>query len=360
MELKERILFVFVQLVFCSGISAQWSDGYVVRNEGDTIRGIILLKPDNELVKRLIFTNCAGVQSEYLPTAIQAFYINDDNRFFESREILIDSLPERFFLRCLVKGEASLYILRSGGPRFFLSLGDQFVELTNTPIDKVRDGQVYSTYKYEYIYTLKTILTARCPELLMEMDDVEFDLKDLYRIIEKYNGCAIPDIRSNSYLSKKPFRMEYELVFSANLIDPYSGNHPSFSYGGGFLFSINRPEMSRSFYASVGLRMVRLSYIGITQFGEELDVTNLIFTIPIYIRYVFDTPKVQPYLFSGYLIGFYYEYYDDYSGVRFHRSNPYGGIAIGTGLKAWRFDLGVLVSNVEVQFSLGLQLGKLH
>lgn len=347
------LVFLFPGILI-NDLSAQWANGYIIGNNNDTVNGKIINLSDFGLLKSVTFSDTLGIQTEYTPTDIKAFYITDDNRYFESMEVQTDSTSEFLFLRCLIKGEVSFYILRTAINRYFVSNSAKFSELINTKQQKTIDGHVYSTFKYEYIITLKTNFLNRCPQLLMEIDKVVFNEKGLYKIIKDYNECAFPQESLNTFQSKKSVINEYIVYISSSYVYPYEWFGTDFVYGGGFSYSVNWPDFSKNVYFSTG---TSLEYNHAPEYEGYENYNLFLISFPVYVECVFTKHKTIPYIFGGIDANFYVEKY----GIEPYRhvhSFIFIDFPFGAGLKAHRFDFSFQVGFEQMQARVGYRIGK--
>ena len=132
-------LIVVIQLTVLNVYSADSGKDYIIKLTNDTVYGKIESQSDIDFRTSLLFYDNEGKMTTYSPNEILAFYIDEDNRFFESKKVLLNGTYYVFFLRCLVKGEVSLYLLREKEEeesRFYYEKEEKFIELSNMYVFK--------------------------------------------------------------------------------------------------------------------------------------------------------------------------------------------------------------------------------
>jgi hypothetical protein len=353
MKTQLLLLIGIIQLAGLNVVAAELYNGYIITHENDTIYGKIEYLPDAKYRTSLIFYDKDGRECRFSPTDIKAFYLENDNRYFESREISTNDTKETLFLRCLVKGEVSLFMLRGKNEtRFFAESENKFVELLNTEIEKEINGIVYSTYKYEYVLILKTEFITKCPELLHLTDNVKFDENSLARFIESYNNCVDKDHVCKVYLMKKNVLQEIGVYLSfSKQYFLYSG----FSYGAGFCYEIKYPEFSRSIFFSTGLGFEYGLMPGDHFNDYETDLYKI--SVPVYFNFQLGHRKAQPSLIAGFkfntLIAIENGPYRKHTYVEL-----YFPLTVGGSLKIKDFNIQITANAFEAIFAVTYYLKK--
>lgn len=270
------------------------SKGFIINNTNDTIYGSIVVKSDIEFLSSIEFTDNDGNTFMLTPKEIKSFYIENDNRLFESKIIHSENVENYFFIRCLIKGNNSLYIIRHRGQsRFFLQKEEKLVELINTAIQKEVNGKTYSTFKYEYVTTIKLEFISDCQEMQFVVNELKFKEVDLISFVEKLNSCNNNGIPFKKYISTNK-------VIKRNGLNIGFGNHTFFpaaglSIGVGFTQEIKKPELSRILTISYG---VDIEYGRETVDDAILEKGYSVVALPFNVNLELGSFNVKPY-FSG-------------------------------------------------------------
>ncbi|TNF42914.1 MAG: hypothetical protein EP313_00155 [Bacteroidetes bacterium] len=353
--MKGRLILTccLLQLSLLSGYGAENGKDFIIKITKDTVFGKAEILSDIEYRTSIPFYDEKGEKTRYSPEEVQAFYIGEDNRYFESKTIMMNGESVKVFLRCLVKGETSLYLLRDFEEptlSFYYQRKDYFATLDNTKTVKNIDGRLYNVYNYEYIATLKNELVDICPGLLGSVDEVKYSEKELASFIEKVNKCLSPEIPSNTYMANNRFEFRTGIITGAGLDRYYPAKGTSF--GVGFYQEVKLPETSRALFLSYGLEL-----------GYGLTVKDTLnnrwsyqkVSVPILINYEFGGQKITTYILAG--VNFLH--YLDLNKKT--RESPTEGITggtvypltIGCGAKTKRLNL-IFTSNI---FDTRLKLG---
>jgi hypothetical protein len=356
MKITGLAVFILIQFCCLTNLDAQWADGYVIGQNNDTIFGKITNLSDDQLLKMVTFSDTIGNQTVYTPMDIKAFCITDDNRYFESHVIMTDSIGEALFLPCLIKGEVSFFLLRSKNYRYFVANEHDFAELINTKKEQEIDGRIYTSDNYEYIIILKTRFLTKCPALLMEIDKVGLNERDLSKICEKYNTCIHPEAPQKKFnKAKRIVRQEYRISLLTSWFYDSQGMENDILYGAGFKYSWNWPEFSKAFYLTIGMDLE--FYYSKDQKGL-MNYSQILISWPVYFSYVIQTRKVQPYVIAGFAPGFYWEKYESVEEGSPLYSYEWLEIPVGLGFRAGRFDFSATASWDRIQATLNYRLGK--
>ncbi len=352
MKSKLIIICLLLQTACFAGYSVMTGKDYIIKPPNDTLFGRIELLSDIEFRNEVTFYDGEGKATSYKPGEISAFYIEEDNRYFEARDIQANDTTVKVFLRCLVKGEISLLLFRDyeeANIRYYYERGDYFAALYNTKGTRTINGKLYSVYNSEYITTLKKELVNICPGLLGSVDAVKYKEKELADFIEKLNKCISPTSRSATYLATNRTTVRTGIIAGAGFDKDWPAEGSSF--GAGFFQEIKMPEISRHISLSYGLE---LGY-GFTvkdELGNSWSYQKI--SVPVNINIEVTGLKVTPYFLGG--VNFIH--YLDLSNKS--DEDPTEGItggtvyplSIGCGIKVKKLNF-ILITNVfDTRFKL--------
>lgn len=296
MKTHLTFLIIFSFVSFNSLFSSnELSDGFIVHQSNDTIYGKIVVKSDIDLHASLEFKGVDGNIFNFSPKEIKAFYIESDNRLFESKCVKSGDVYDCFFMRCLVKGYISFYLIRhERANRFFLEKEDKLVELVNSVTQRRINSKTYNLYGYEYVSTIKLNFLTDCPEMQSSADELKFNEKDILSFVEQLNICNNKGIPTKIYISSNK-------VIKNNGISVGFGKNTSYpakglSFGVGFSQELRKPELSRNLYLSYGLDF---NY-GIKVSDDQYLESYSLIALPLNVNLEFGKSKVQPYISGGF------------------------------------------------------------
>lgn len=296
MKTKLFFLFLLMHVLSLKTYSIDLQKGYIINQNRDTIFGKIKNQSDIDFNKFLFFYDKEGKETRYLPDEIIAFYLEDDDKLFESKKILSNGDTKEYFLRCLVKGKISFYSLKDyKTDKYFLQKGDELLELKNTPLEREINGVIYNTFKFEYIASLKLEAQNYCPELLSKIDDLKFTQRDLSNYVEKYNYCIDKDQKIGIYQSKSDqgaFRTGINLTIGKSFPQLNNG----WSSGLGISEEIRFPGLSRKLFFDLGLKFEYGKCPG-DDYENKHDFYNI--SLPVYLNFDLSSQKLKPFLIAG-------------------------------------------------------------
>ena len=191
-DLKKLILLLLTAfMAIGANAQANFSPGYIIDLQGDTIQGLIDDAGEVENMKMCHFKASEDSETlDYLPGAI-ASYRFAGSKFYETKSVTIDGRDYLVFAECLVKGKASLYYVRSEDfERYFMEKENSaIVPLTNEKKELVIDGNKTTVQSKSYIRMLKATFSD-CYEIQASIDNVTLSHRSLKNITCKYNDCA--------------------------------------------------------------------------------------------------------------------------------------------------------------------------
>lgn len=210
----KSFLFFSVLFLMATGFAfsqAVFKNGYIVKNNNDTVYGLIEFKGNKTNANVCIFRN--DEQSE-----ARSFTVNDikgyrieDNKYYVVRTVTVNTKEEQLFLEYLINGIVDMYYYDDGvSEHFFVDGGDnRLVELKkNSPAEYV------ATYtkraipdSKQRIGVLKYVF-RESPEISKRVETIELDRKSLIDVAHAYHKEVCADEACIIYEKKKP-RGEY-------------------------------------------------------------------------------------------------------------------------------------------------------
>src|SRR5690606_18742058 len=295
--MKNLVFLLFV--IFSISGTAQniFSPGYVVTAEGDTIRGLLLEKSDDEMSRRLIFRISEEAEIQKLTgTGISAFRF-DSGREFERKTLLPKPGENRdttyIFAKNVLRGQTDVFIGRHIQKRF----PEIFLEdhINNTSI------QVYRSRKD---LDMKEFLNRfyNNPDALNNPQGVRFIEKRLLKTLAHQNAGQSAGYRISAYRESK----ENEWILMAGMPVDYSTK--AIHFRGAVYFSRTRTERTSNFSSIFGIiyhhwERKEISITGTQQYGEMNTKWQMINLMPIGIRFQGNSGTFRPYGYIGAGIG---------------------------------------------------------
>lgn len=316
-------------------LNAQFKEGYIISNTNDTTYGFLDFEGSIQNSRHCTFKKeLDGTAITYYPKDIQAFRFVD-SKYFESIEILVDSIPQLVFMEWLILGRASILSYSKSGAvvKYYLKLDDgNLYELKNTKeiVQKKTTTSATASYeieKKEYRGILMYYLKD-CPSLRSNIEYTDLSGNSLIKIAKEYHEktcepgeeCIIFENKSRKIL------VDIGLVLSLinskfnlnNGIPENVNNAIAPGYGLSFSFS-NLPIISPNFFLRTGISYYKILYTYDNEiingyYIEEDRVCEIqYFRIPFQIGYKLRNKKFNPYISLGAILNlrFSYEQYND-------------------------------------------------
>ena len=94
--------------------------GYVITNNGDTIRGNIDFRSNEKLSKQCDFwANGGDVKTTYKPGDIEGFRFEHNGKYFVTRRLNVTGEPELYFAEFMVQGKMNLYCIAHNSDEYY-------------------------------------------------------------------------------------------------------------------------------------------------------------------------------------------------------------------------------------------------
>ena len=178
--------------------------GFIITNEGDTIRGIIDFRTNNKLSKECSFWANGGKEKKiYRPGEIEAFRFDNKGKFFVTRRLNLNGTPELYFAEFMVQGMMNLYyVAYEGNEHYFFEREDgEMAELTNrqmsyTSVGDAKEGAKIILKEKKQQYGKVKQLLQESMSAVAEMDHENLTKKELIDIVRDYHNDVCTDGRS--------------------------------------------------------------------------------------------------------------------------------------------------------------------
>lgn len=333
MDIK-RLLISSLLFLVSHMISAQnnYSPGYIITLEQDTVHGLIDLRTDKMNARCCVFKQDADASpTAYYPGDIWGYRFEDEGKLYISHSIELkhDSVANQLFLECLFQGMKNLYYYEDDDNEefYFLESQGRLVKLDAPVIEKTEeDGRKFKKEVNRYIPTLHYVFRDS-PTLHDKIDHTPFTHKGLIDLVRTYHDtvCNSEDkcITLTAKEDKPKLRVTVTpyvgLLHYAFLDDLKEYGNPDLAYLVGINAAISCPRWMSSLSLVVDLSLSKLSA---KDAGKESSYSSILLSGKLGGCYTYPVGAVRPFIGVGGIVsGFLSAKYK----VRDIRMVPFGG-----------------------------------
>jgi hypothetical protein len=347
--------FLVLTTVFSISAFAQRpvSSGYIVRNNGDTVRGYLKEAGENALAERVEFRK--GPQGDFTTYTVSevASFRLDEGGLYKAIHFTNNSggsdVPETRFGHVLAEGPYTLYGILENSEKFYVVKSD-------TATYFLYEGHISGTNSVpgNYLNQLN-FFSASCEEVNREVSRISFTDKEMAAFMNRVNQCIDPGARTQN-LYRKPKKVTHLVVYAGGLPD---GDR--FQVTAEAVVRIIYPSLNPKASINIGARYSNTGSVEMMPYASieiPTAATHLVVSIPVTLQYNFLSGSVQPYVYVG------------FSGAYLRQSPPQlyvniqkfgvgiiGGIGIeayltkGFAIKAdWRYELLLQYPSIGVAY----------
>lgn len=331
--MKRTIFFTIILLTFVviqTKGQFNYKPGKVITTNNDTLIGYI---NDGGYIRNSNFCIYKKSKKEekvkYFPKDIKSFIIDGEN-YYSSQKIPNEKNEQTYFVEVLLEGKVNLYYSRRNKELsyFVQKDGGELVGLSKESVILAPEGKAASSYWNQqaitvhinsYKDTLKSLFRD-CNLIQDQIQGLEYKQEPLQNIAKTYAGLTSSDKNKITYeqdLKSRKFNfglfagMQLSRISFPNS-SLKSDLHPANSNS--FLFGIfyNRPiyAISDRFSFQTELIFSKTSYspefITISNNEAYTDIRSNTFSIPLFIKYEFNTKYIVPTIGLGKEAGFSY------------------------------------------------------
>ncbi len=213
---------------------SDFTEGYIVTKNNDTIQGYIEYLSWSDNPKRITFKSTfSGQPNLYTPAEIVSFYVKSSNEYYRGLIAGIDYspheiskmqdyqsdadffkdyqlTPDTVFLQTLIRGKVNLFYYKDTNDKSHF-----FIEKDSSGIKELEYQQYMVQGKVKYLKGYRVVLKdylRECASLFPEIERVNYFKGQITKITDKYNNCA-----SSGNIYTKGSRKE-KLSFRVNLM----------------------------------------------------------------------------------------------------------------------------------------------
>lgn len=294
--MKRLILsLVLLALTIVAYSQTNFKPGYIIKNDGDSIHGLVDFRDASILSKRCVFIadNQTGEQT-FLPGEIESFTF-DGGKYFISKTVNGVS----FFLEYLVKGKVSLYSRKQDVSTYYYIDKDTcgIIEIPYEEGVRYKGDTAYYYKSNKHIGILKYYMSdaSKLDKNILDLNRPQ--RKELISLAKNYHNLVCNDYQCIVYEKKLPLlRVDPQLVFG----------YTRFSYEQEVPENLNRfetygmllhfwvPYLGESLFLKTGYVAINAKYEN--EFGFETKALK----IPLQIEYLYPKGIIRPRVSAGF------------------------------------------------------------
>lgn len=210
-------LILFMLLFTINGFSQNgYVNGYVVKTNGDTLKGQIYFPGWDVTPKQIQFHQANAAEEQFSVSQLRSFSITGVDNYISS-VVTIDISPvddnslqsvdssilrvDTIFLRVLVKGPASLYYYRGADQKqhYFIGKNDAVNELIYHRYKVTQNSLQFVREDKKFIGQL-TYYMSDCPEMRNTFDNLKYSESSMQPVFISYANCKGS---SSSFIAKQ-------------------------------------------------------------------------------------------------------------------------------------------------------------
>lgn len=369
----KHCIILFVLFFFCTtSIFSQrdFRNGYIVKNNNDTVVGLLNYKGNKVNAKKCQFKSSENSEThEYTPSDIKAYRFID-SKMYVTRSINEDGQEVQLFLEYLIDGIVDFYYYRddSNKEHYYADFGDKNLQELKNEVKEFTVNDVnYTRESKEYIRLIKSKFKGSY-EVAKKADNIELDHKSLINIARDYHNevckdqeCIIYEkkipktisrfgltVGINSFSLKEVGSITQDLAYLKNC--KFKTTYPSF----GVFYNTNLPSLNEKLhfqyegkYSKMNIKASNSTTYGITTETNEIKLSQSVFANNFLIIYESPRGSLRPMFQVGGSLNYFFG--DDYkrvnqtkfqSGTTYYTKeyteNPFSkfdiGINLGVGL----------------------------
>jgi hypothetical protein len=349
LKLILTVLMFFTELITYA--QGDFHKGFLITNTGDTIHGQVHMGSNVANCKKCEFLKNDSELESYFPGDISAYRIQDE-KFYVSKEILLDSIPERVFLEYLVNGIADLYYYKTFDEEyFFIEKEGQMFQLTNQKREVRGENLINGAQSNKNVYQVEShkyqgilnYLFSDAKGLGPEINHTRLEYKSLIKLTKRYHQLTCNEYECIDYSRSTRMRVILEPCFGMGISSMYFIGDPAKSISSSMTFGTylhfipvrasNRWKTSIGFtYSDCSFKGEYDKYSAPKVYSYNLvSLDYKMIRLPLMVEYCMYRNKWQPFAGGGIENVFLFDTYHTVTSV-FHeeignanldqRSNP--------------------------------------
>ena len=302
------LILIFLRIICYS--QSNYKLGFVIKNSGDTIHGLIDSRGVKRMSKICKFKNDKKEKAiVFSPNDINSFSFNNGKKYISKTIIRNNNKPEKVFLEFIVNGKANLYYLKDNKKGYFFiqNENDSLIELINSEVNIRINNIDYLRDRKEYIGILKNVFQD-CAEIQPNIENVDLNHKALIKLTTDYHNYVCKDYDCIIY--KKDTKPKYSIGI---LLGVY--NSTIHFTKKNYLYRFFNSENFTCRYSSpIGLSVSQRNFFGINnninlnfhllygKYKYKSDSTSIelkVIELPMFISYSFPIGSFKPIINLG-------------------------------------------------------------
>lgn len=206
--------------IFQIKAQSDFRNGYIVKNNNDTVYGLINYKGNKANAKKCIFKEEINSEKQtYSPEELTSYRFID-SKYYISKNINIGNKSEKLFLEYLINGKVDIYYFRDESGEHYLADKDSsnLYELRDNDKEIIINNTKYIQESKEYIGILK-VLFKESPLISNRAENVSLNHKSLINIARDYHNDVCNDEMCLVYEKKLPkIKNIYGIAIGMNIL----------------------------------------------------------------------------------------------------------------------------------------------
>ena len=303
MKTPKYLLLLFFSSSFSFAMGQiDFRPGYVVKNQADTLRGLINYSSKRAFKKVLFKKNRKSEIIAYTPSQISGYGFDYDKQYLSIELPQKDSLPKKVFVKIVDSGPLNLYRYEN---RFYAKKDADLVELPvpvhetiTLPDDQVRVNHSSVVLKKDVRYI--TNLEALVNDCLFLDKKMKYSEGTFSNVVKSYNHCkgvdSQPknDTRPALKVNLSVFGVYARSKFEIDRSPRNRSFSPSYTFGGGLAVDLSAPRVTDRLFFTAEAWYLKALYQGYYEgkssyqtYREDLLLNVSYVKVPAGFRYNF-------------------------------------------------------------------------
>jgi len=297
---------------------SNYTKGYIITNENDTINGLIDFRTDKINCSFCKFKLSKNAEEKiYYPQDLIAYRLIKEGKYYVSRTIIIDNEQQKVFLEYLVQGIKDLFYYPQKNDCYYIEdENGKMIAITKEP-DKIVDNKYITDNKYKGILSY---IFRSSKSVSKKINKAYFDRRDMINLTKKYHTemCAPGEeciVFANDY--KKSF-LEYdfsiyggiqltEFTFEDNVLTDHFKSAKSIQPVIGCQINISSPRLLKTLSTQIDISISKMegcidyiSNLGENAIYEKYKFKSLMTNGSVGLKYTLSSiKKIRPTIEAG-------------------------------------------------------------
>lgn len=184
---------------------SEFKEGYIIKNNKDTIYGFLDYKRNTVNAKKCIFRTDINSENQiFSPEDINSYRFKN-SKFYISKSLKIEGKTKQLFLEYLINGIVDVFYYRDNdGEHYLIDDGSgNLYELKNEEKEVILERTTYIRETKEYIGLLKNIF-KESPTVMKRVENIELNHKSLIKITNDFHNEVCSDQACIIYEKRLP------------------------------------------------------------------------------------------------------------------------------------------------------------